>query len=121
MKGEPKDARAALQAAAEARIDAILAGPGARAGVHQGAVVALDAATGALTRLCGVNDTLLDLVEKKLVEPKEAWMKSVDKSAFIAALKAKGHDTSFNDDPASGGTPAGGTSKPTGSAPTVRR
>ena len=49
-----------------------------------------------------MNDTLLDLVEKKLVEPKEAWMKSVDKSAFIAALKAKGHDTSFNEDPGAG-------------------
>lgn len=43
----------ALQAAAEARIDAILAGPGARAGVHQGAVVAMDAATGAVRAMAG--------------------------------------------------------------------
>jgi twitching motility protein PilT len=65
-----------------------------------------------------MNDTLMDLVEKKLVEPKEAWMKSVDKSAFIAGLKAKGHDTSFNDaDPAS----AGGAAKPSGSTPAVKR
>ncbi len=42
-----------------------------------------------------MNDTLLDLVEKKLVEPKEAYMKSVDKGSFVAQLKAKGHDTSF--------------------------
>lgn len=45
-----------LQAAAEARIDAILAGPGARAGVHQGAVVALDAATGAVRAMAGGKD-----------------------------------------------------------------
>jgi twitching motility protein PilT len=42
-----------------------------------------------------MNDALLDVVEKKLVEPKEAWMKSVDKSAFEAQLKAKGHDMAF--------------------------
>ncbi|HRQ78522.1 MAG TPA: type IV pilus twitching motility protein PilT [Gemmatimonadaceae bacterium] len=42
-----------------------------------------------------MNDTLLDLVEKKLVEPKEAYMKSVDKTSFVNSLKAKGHDTSF--------------------------
>ena len=35
------------------------------------------------------------MVEKKLVEPKEAYMKSVDKGAFLANLKAKGHDVSF--------------------------
>jgi twitching motility protein PilT len=42
-----------------------------------------------------MNDALLEVVEKKLVEPKEAWMKSVDKSAFEAQLKVKGHDMSF--------------------------
>ncbi len=42
-----------------------------------------------------MNDTLLDLVEKKLVEPKEAYMRSVDKGSFINSLKAKGFDTSF--------------------------
>ncbi|MEY4844483.1 MAG: hypothetical protein RL312_764 [Pseudomonadota bacterium] len=46
----------ALQSAAEARIDAILAGPGARAGVHQGAVVAMDAATGAVRAMAGGKD-----------------------------------------------------------------
>jgi twitching motility protein PilT len=56
-----------------------------------------------------MNDTLLDLVERKLVEPKEAYMKSVDKSAFVNQLKAKGHDVSFIEaDPLS--TPAGGGS-----------
>jgi twitching motility protein PilT len=42
-----------------------------------------------------MNDALLDVVEKKLVEPKEAWMKSVDKSGFEAQLKAKGHSLDF--------------------------
>jgi len=42
-----------------------------------------------------MNDTLLDLVEKKLVEPKEAYMKSVDKGSFVNQLKAKNIDTSF--------------------------
>ncbi len=44
-----------------------------------------------------MNDTLMDLVEQKLVEPKEAWMKSVEKTSFVTSLKAKGHDTSFAD------------------------
>jgi len=42
-----------------------------------------------------MNDALMEVVEKKLVDPKDAWMKAVDKSAFEAALKAKGHDMSF--------------------------
>ena len=57
-----------------------------------------------------MNDTLLDLVEKKLVEPKEAYMKSVDKASFVNSLKAKGFDVSFVEvDPTS--TPGGGQSK----------
>ncbi|MBX3132589.1 MAG: type IV pilus twitching motility protein PilT [Gemmatimonadaceae bacterium] len=62
-----------------------------------------------------MNDTLMDLVEKKLVEPKEAYMKSVDKSSFVASLKAKGHDTSFveGDDPK---PPAGAAAGPAGKA-----
>lgn len=55
-----------------------------------------------------MNDTLLDLVERKLVEPKEAWMKSVEKGSFVAALKAKGFDTSFAEadkDAVPGGAP----------------
>ncbi|HYF06975.1 MAG TPA: PBP1A family penicillin-binding protein [Acetobacteraceae bacterium] len=48
------DAR--LQAAVEARLEALLAGPGARAGVFQGAVVALDAQTGAVRAMVGGRD-----------------------------------------------------------------
>jgi twitching motility protein PilT len=42
-----------------------------------------------------LNDALMELVDKKEVEPKEAYMKSVEKAGFAAALKAKRHDTSF--------------------------
>jgi twitching motility protein PilT len=42
-----------------------------------------------------LNDALLELVEAKLVEPKEAYVKSVEKSGMVAALKAKRHDMSF--------------------------
>jgi twitching motility protein PilT len=42
-----------------------------------------------------LNDALMELVDTRQVEPKEAYMKAVDKSGFAAALKAKRHDTSF--------------------------
>ena len=45
-----------LQAVAEARLDALLDGPGALAGVGQGAVVVLDAATGAVRAMVGGRD-----------------------------------------------------------------
>ncbi|CAA9240973.1 MAG: Multimodular transpeptidase-transglycosylase [uncultured Acetobacteraceae bacterium] len=45
-----------LQAVAEARLEALLAGAGARAGVGQGAVVALDAGTGAVRAMVGGRD-----------------------------------------------------------------
>jgi twitching motility protein PilT len=42
-----------------------------------------------------LNDALMELVDTRQVEPKEAYMKSVEKTGFAAALKAKRHDTSF--------------------------
>jgi twitching motility protein PilT len=39
-----------------------------------------------------LNDVLLEMVENNLVEPKEAYMKSVEKTTFLNALKAKGKD-----------------------------
>ena len=45
-----------LQRVAEARLLALLEGPGARAGVTQGAVVAIDAATGAVRAMVGGRD-----------------------------------------------------------------
>jgi twitching motility protein PilT len=47
------------------------------------------------TGMVTLNDALIDLVEARLVEPKEAYLKSVEKSGFAAMLKAKRHDTSF--------------------------
>jgi twitching motility protein PilT len=37
-----------------------------------------------------LNDALLELVEKKLIEPDEAFMRSVEKAGLSASLKAKG-------------------------------
>jgi len=66
-----------------------------------------------------MNDTLLDLVEQKIVEPKEAYMKSVDKASFLANLKVKGHDVSFIEaDPlAAPPEPAGGPGAKPGVGP----
>ena len=38
-----------------------------------------------------LNDCLLDLVEKKLITPDEAYLKSIEKSMMLQALKARGH------------------------------
>jgi twitching motility protein PilT len=42
-----------------------------------------------------LNDALIELVDSKQVEPKEAYMKAVEKAGFAAALKAKRYDVSF--------------------------
>jgi twitching motility protein PilT len=42
-----------------------------------------------------LNDALLELVERKLVEPDEAYMKSVEKAGLLASLKAKGFKVSL--------------------------
>ncbi len=42
-----------------------------------------------------LNDALIELVDSKQVEPKEAYMKAVEKAGFAAALRAKRHDVSF--------------------------
>ncbi|MFN2572426.1 MAG: type IV pilus twitching motility protein PilT [Gemmatimonadales bacterium] len=42
-----------------------------------------------------MNDALLELVEKKLIEPDEAYMKSVEKAGLSASLKAKGFKVSL--------------------------
>ena len=38
-----------------------------------------------------LNDALLELVEKRQIEPDEAYLRSVEKSPMLQALKAKGH------------------------------
>jgi twitching motility protein PilT len=47
------------------------------------------------TGMVTLNDALIELVDARLVEPKEAYMKAVEKAGFAAALKAKRHDVSF--------------------------
>jgi twitching motility protein PilT len=42
-----------------------------------------------------LNDSLMNLVTKKLVAPEEAYAKSVDKSGFEGLLKRAGMDTKF--------------------------
>jgi twitching motility protein PilT len=42
-----------------------------------------------------LNDALLELVESGAVEPKEAYLKSAEKTGLLASLKAKGVNTSF--------------------------
>ncbi|HEV8398442.1 MAG TPA: type IV pilus twitching motility protein PilT [Gemmatimonadales bacterium] len=42
-----------------------------------------------------LNDALLELVEKKVIEPDEAYVKSVEKSGLVASMKAKGFKVSL--------------------------
>ena len=45
-----------------------------------------------------LNDALMELVNKKIVEPKEAYIKSMDKLDMISQLKRDGHSTAFLDE-----------------------
>jgi twitching motility protein PilT len=47
------------------------------------------------TGMVTLNDALMELVDAKLVDPKEAYMKAVEKTGFASALKAKKYDVSF--------------------------
>jgi twitching motility protein PilT len=42
-----------------------------------------------------LNDALLELVEKKQIEPDEAYLRAIEKGAMLQALKAKGHSVSL--------------------------
>ena len=42
-----------------------------------------------------LNDALIDLVDTKQVEPREAYLKAVDKLVFANMLKQRGHDTAW--------------------------
>jgi twitching motility protein PilT len=46
-----------------------------------------------------LNDALLELVEKKLVEPDEAYVKSVEKTGLTTAFKARGIATRISEVP----------------------
>jgi twitching motility protein PilT len=45
--------------------------------------------------MISLNDALMELVTRKLVEPQEAYLKSVDKGGFEGLLKRAGVDTKF--------------------------
>ncbi len=45
--------------------------------------------------MVALNDALMDLVSKKVVEPEEAYLKAVDKAAFEGLLKRANIDTKF--------------------------
>ena len=56
-----------------------------------------------------LNDALIAYVDSGEVEPKEAYMKAVEKQGFVAMLKARNLDVSFAEsDQAAAGAPAGG-------------
>ncbi|MCM2270010.1 MAG: type IV pilus twitching motility protein PilT [Thermoanaerobaculia bacterium] len=42
-----------------------------------------------------MNDALYDLVDRKLVEPREAYLKAVDKEGLLQKLKSGNHDLGF--------------------------
>ena len=76
-----------LQAVAEARLEALLAGAGARAGVGQGAVVALDAGTGAVRAMVGgrdYRDSQFNRAARARRQPGSVFKPFV----FLAALEA---------------------------------
>jgi twitching motility protein PilT len=47
------------------------------------------------TGMVTLNDALMELVDAKLVDPKEAYMKAVEKTGFASALRGKKYDVSF--------------------------
>jgi twitching motility protein PilT len=54
-----------------------------------------------------LNDALIELVDGGQVEPKEAYLKAVDKTGFATLLRQRGHDASFADGDGSAGAKAG--------------
>jgi twitching motility protein PilT len=58
-----------------------------------------------------LNDSLIDLVKKKIVAPEEAYAKAVDKSGFVGLLKRLGVDTRFTGSAPAAAT-AGAQAKP---------
>jgi twitching motility protein PilT len=69
-----------------------------------------------------LNDALIDLVDGKLVEPKEAYTKAIDKPNFATMLRNRNHDVGFLD----GGMGIDEAAKPgtaraaTGASPAVK-
>ena len=107
---------ARLQAGVEARLEALLAGPGARAGVGQGAVVVLEAATGAVRAMAGGRDfhaSQFNRATSARRQPGSAFKPFV----FLAALeKGMRPEDEVSDAPLTlgGWSPGNGTWRPRG-------
>ncbi len=71
-----------------------------------------------------LNDALIDLVDGNLVEPKEAYMKAIDKPNFATMLRNRNHDVGFldlgNSPEDAGAKPAPAARAATGSSATVK-
>ncbi len=76
-----------LQAAAQAALTAILAGPGVRDHAHQGAVVVLDAATGAVRAMVGGSGGGHDFFNRAVLARRQAGS-SFKVFVWLAALEA---------------------------------
>jgi twitching motility protein PilT len=64
-----------------------------------------------------LNDALIELVDAKQVESKEAYMKAIDKLSFANMLRSRGHDTSFADVEATPNGTKAEPAKPAAKAP----
>ena len=42
-----------------------------------------------------LNDALIELVDRNVVDPREAYLKAIDKLVFANMLKQRGHDVSW--------------------------
>jgi penicillin-binding protein 1A len=88
-----------LQGAAESRLDALLAGPGAAAGATQGAVVVLDAASGAVRAMVGGRDYRQSSYNRAVVARRQPGS-SFKPFVWLAALeKGETPDTTVLDAP----------------------
>lgn len=76
-----------LQAAAQSALTEILAGPGVAANAHQGAVVVLDAATGAVRAMVGGSDSGHDFFNRAVLARRQAGS-SFKPFVWLAALQA---------------------------------
>jgi twitching motility protein PilT len=55
--------------------------------------------------MCLMNESFVDLVKRKVVDPQEAWAKAMDKAALLGQFRKNGIDTSWAPQEAAAGTP----------------
>jgi twitching motility protein PilT len=65
--------------------------------------------TGKKYGMCLMNESFLDLVKRKVVEPQEAYARAVDKASLLATLKKNNIDTSWAPAEPGGPAPAAGS------------